>query len=140
MVNHTFTYTEIFYAQYYRYRFIMSVLIIGFGLFSIGVMVVSGAFLSIGIALFIAYAIMAYAVMFGLLSILALIYYRSYKNVLYTYEIKAEMFIVSCNHKEIARLDYTLLETKVYRKLTYVYDRGNIVAFFPEKVRLALLK
>lgn len=140
MINHTFTYKEIFYAQYYRYRLMMSVLIIGFGLFAFGVMVIGGAYLSIGILLFLTYVVMAYIVLLLFLVILALIYYRGYKGIAYTYAIDEDFFIVNANDEEVVRLDYALLETKVYRKLTYVYDRGNIVAFFPEYVRLALLK
>lgn len=140
MISHTFTYTEIFYAQYYRYRLIMSIIIIAFGLFAIGVMVMDGAYLSIGLLLFVAYMVMSYGVMIALLALLAAIHYRGYKGVEYTYIMRDEFFMIKSNNKTLVKLDYTLLETKVYRKLTYVYDKGNIVAFFPEHVRQALLK
>lgn len=139
MVRHTFSLTDLFYAQYYRYRVLFTILILGFGLFAIGVMVFDGAPFIIGCLLFVAYCVMAYMVMFLFLLIVAYVQYRSYKNVQYAYQLEDMYFVVKKDNQEIVRVKYEEVTTKVYKKLTFVYDVQQIVAFFPESVRQQLL-
>lgn len=141
MIKHTFTNLELFYAQYYRYRALLSALIITFGIFAIGVMIISGAPLIIGLMLFLAYLILAYIVMLFLLVFVGMFhYYGAYKNVSYTYQLTDDLLIVGKDGQEIVRMEYDTLETKVYKKMTYIYDKQIAVAFFPENVRKQLLK
>lgn len=141
MVKYEFTRKDLFYAQYYRYFKMLSILIVLFGIFAIGVMVFSEAPLLIGILLFIAYAVMAFGVMFLLLLVLAMLqYHNAYRQVTYGYAIKGEQFLVYADNTEIFCHEFEKLETKVYRKLTYIYDGDQVVAFFPEAIRQQLLK
>lgn len=141
MINHIFTKKDIFYAQYYRYFKMFVLLILLFGLFAIGVMVFSEAPLLIGILLFVAYSVMALIVMNILLVALAMFQYNSaYKGISYSYMIEDEYFVVCVEGEEIFRKQFEKLETKVYRKLTYIYEGEHVVAFFPESVRQQLLQ
>lgn len=140
MIKHTFTRTDLFYAQYYRYRSLLAVLIVGFGLFAIGTMVVSGAPFLIGLLLFFAYVVMSFMLMFLLLWALALIYYHvGYKGVVYSYQVTEELLCIRIDDKEVIQTEYDTLETKVYKRMTYIYDQDHVLAFFPEEVRRQLL-
>lgn len=141
MVKHTFTFGDLFYAQLYRYIKLFSVIISMFGIFAIGVMVSSGAPIVIGFLLFLAYLLMSFFVMLCLLVVLAWTQYSfTYRNRTFKYQLKKDLFLIFVGDDEIYRGNFEKLTTKVYRKMTYVYDNQTIVAFFPEKVRLQLLK
>lgn len=141
MIKHQFTLREIYYAQWYRYAKLLTIIIALFGLFAIGAAVIPDGAYVMGIMLFIAYFVMAQIAMSIILLVVAFLQYTgTYRSRTFGYQISGEDFIVYVGEDEIYRERFEKLETKVYRRLTYVFAQDEIVAFFPEGIRQDLLK
>lgn len=141
MIERTYDYRFVLMMMLQRFSRTFILLIVAFGLFSIGSMVYFEATLAIGIILFIMYFIGAIICMLILITIYSYIQYRShYKGIVFGYEVDDENISLYQNKVLTYKSSLDKVELIQYRKYSIIDTVDGEIGVMKEEDRRKLIE